>query len=92
MTVLTCGELDADMYEVSADDDCGWPWISWETFDGRGNCSYPQAGLAGVPSQRDGSEQPGTVTSAGVVYRRPLGDLVVRLCGEFGGQGGLVVF
>ncbi|MFF7598316.1 hypothetical protein, partial [Streptomyces mirabilis] len=30
------------------------------------------------------------VTSAGVVYRRPLGDLVLRLCGEFGGQGGLV--
>lgn len=32
------------------------------------------------------------VTSAGVVYRRPLGDLVLRLCGEFGGQDGLVVF
>jgi hypothetical protein len=32
------------------------------------------------------------VTSAGVVYRRPLGDLVLRLCGEFGGQGGLVGF
>ena len=29
--------------------------------------------------------RPGLVTSAGVVYRRPLGDLVLRLCGEFGG-------
>lgn len=28
--------------------------------------------------------------SVGVVYRRPLGDLVFRLGGEFGGQGGLV--
>lgn len=34
----------------------------------------------------------GAVTSAGVVYRRPLGDLVLRLCGEFGGQGGVVGF
>lgn len=32
------------------------------------------------------------VTSAGVVYRRPLDDLVSRLCGEFGGQGDLVGF
>ncbi|MFD8217877.1 hypothetical protein ACFV2U_30235 [Streptomyces sp. NPDC059697] len=32
------------------------------------------------------------VMSAGVVCRRPLGDLVLRLCGEFGGQGGLVGF
>ncbi|WP_209445951.1 hypothetical protein, partial [Streptomyces flaveus] len=32
------------------------------------------------------------VTSAGVVYRRPLGDLVLRLCGEFGGQDGVVGF
>jgi hypothetical protein len=32
------------------------------------------------------------VTSAGVVYRRPLGDLVLRLCGEFGGQGRVVGF
>ncbi|WP_199820071.1 MULTISPECIES: nuclear transport factor 2 family protein, partial [Streptomyces] len=33
---------------------------------------------------------PTWVTSAGVVYRRPLGDLVLRLCGEFGGQDGVV--
>ncbi|MCK1823893.1 hypothetical protein MTQ10_31095, partial [Streptomyces sp. XM83C] len=32
------------------------------------------------------------VTSAEVVYRRPLGDLGLRLCGEFGGQGGVVGF
>jgi hypothetical protein len=40
----------------------------------------------GDPSPRCG------VTSAGVVYRRPLGDLVLRLCGEFGGQGRVVGF
>jgi hypothetical protein len=36
--------------------------------------------------------RPPGVTSAGVVYRRPLGDLVLRLCGEFGGQGRVVGF
>jgi hypothetical protein len=36
--------------------------------------------------------RPNRVTSAGVVYRRPLGDLVLRLCGEFGGQDGVVGF
>ncbi|WP_078913983.1 hypothetical protein [Streptomyces sp. NRRL S-37] len=35
---------------------------------------------------------PRLVTSAGVVYRRPLGDLGLRLCGEFGGQGRVVGF
>jgi hypothetical protein len=39
-----------------------------------------------------GSSTPARVTSAGVVYRRPLGDLVLRLCGEFGGQGRVVGF
>jgi hypothetical protein len=38
------------------------------------------------------SERAVWVTSAGVVYRRPLGDLVLRLCGEFGGQGRVVGF
>ncbi|MER6539974.1 hypothetical protein ABT215_40660 [Streptomyces sp900105755] len=32
------------------------------------------------------------VTSAGVVYRRPLGDLVLRLGGEFGGHDGVAGF
>ncbi|REE58927.1 hypothetical protein BX257_1409 [Streptomyces sp. 3212.3] len=32
------------------------------------------------------------VTSAGVVYRRPLVISVLRLCGEFGGQGSVVGF
>ncbi|MEC3995327.1 hypothetical protein VSR01_17985 [Actinacidiphila sp. DG2A-62] len=53
---------------------------------------------AAVPTEstNEGTAAPTTeesgqgVTSAGVVYRRPLGDLVVRLCGEFGGQGGFV--
>ncbi|MFG2952068.1 hypothetical protein ACGFZ4_43785, partial [Streptomyces adustus] len=36
------------------------------------------------------AQQRRRVTSARVVYRRPLGDLVLRLCGEFGGQGGVV--
>lgn len=53
----------------------------WPTFRSvlHGYCG----GLGPVPAK---------VTSAGVVYRRPLGDLVLRLCGEFGGQGGVVCF
>jgi hypothetical protein len=49
---------------------------------------------AGLPSATTGAGHAARhlVTSAGVVYRRPLGDLVLRLCGEFGGQDGLVGF
>jgi hypothetical protein len=48
------------------------------------------AAQSGVPPRPD--QWTSEVTSAGVVYRRPLGDLVLRLCGEFGGQDGVVGF
>lgn len=65
------------------------------TCVGHGGYDFPNTrtvALSGRNAERTPPRGHGKVTSAGVVYRRPLGDLGSRLCGEFGGQGGVVGF